>query len=90
MRDVKEKLREGVQLTPTTVCYSAEAIVMSTEKKEDVERNKPSLDEICNGEMGAAQACIGRNEKTTVSRIGDECKTGVERGEVEHVEMLKE
>ena len=32
----------------------------------------------------------GEIKKMTVSRIGDECETGVERGKVEHVEMLKE
>ena len=89
MRQVKEKLQGGAQLTATTVqmLLFADDIIMCTEKKEDMERNLVEMKVVM--EKWGMSMLWGKTKVMMVSRTDEECKISVEGEEVEEVEKLK-
>ena len=88
MREVKERLQGGVQLTTTLVqmLLFADDIIVCTEKKEDMERNLAEMRVVM--EKWGMSMHWGKTKVMMVSRTGEGYKISVDQ-EVEEVDKLK-
>ncbi len=83
MREAKENLQGGVQLTNTNVQILpfADDIVMVAEKKDDVQRN---LDEMKKGtDKSGTRMHVEKTRVMIVSRTEEECKLSIEGEDIE-------
>ena len=89
MREVKERLQGGVQLTTTLVqmLLFADDIIVCTEKKEDMERNLAEMRVVM--EKWGMSMHWGKTKVMMVSRTGEGCKISVDGEEVEEMDKLK-
>ena len=89
MREVKERLQGGVQLTTTLVqmILFADDIIVCTETKEDMERNLAEMRVVM--EKCGMSMHWGKTKVMMVSRTGEGCQISVDGEEVEEVDKLK-
>ena len=89
MREVKEELQRGVQLSAGLVqmLLFTDDVVVCTENKEDMERNLAVMKVVM--KKWGMNIHWGRTTVLMVSRSGGACKIYVEGEEVEQVEKLK-
>ena len=89
MREVKDRLQGGVQLTTTLVqmLLFADDIIVCTEKKEDMERNLAEMRVVM--EKWGMSMHWGETKVMMVSRTGEWCEISVDGEEVEEVDKLK-
>ena len=89
IREVKENLQGGVQLTTTNVqmLLFADDVVMVTEKKDDMQRNLDEMKKVM--EKWGMKMHWGKTKVMVVSRTEEECKLSIEGEDIEDVKKLK-
>ena len=89
MREVKDRIQGGVQLTTTQVqmLLFADDMIVCTEKKEDMERNLAEMRVVM--EKWGMSMHWGKTKVMLVSRTGEGCEISVDGEEVEEVDKLK-
>ena len=89
IREVKENLHGGVQLTTTNVqmLLFADDVVMVTEKKDDMQRNLDEMKKVM--EKWGMKMHWGKTKVMVVSRTEEECKLSIEGEDIEDVKKLK-
>ena len=88
IREVKENLQGGVQLTTTNVqmLLFADDVVMVTEK-DDMQRNLDEMKKVM--EKWGMKMRWGKTKVMMVSRTEEECKLSIEGEDIEDVKKLK-
>ena len=87
MREVKDRLQGGVQLTATTIqvlLLLEDDIAVCTGKKADMERNLAEMKVVM--KKWGMKMHWGKTKAMMMSRTGEECKISVEGEEVEEAE----
>ena len=89
IREVKENLQGGVQLTTTNVqmLLFADDVVMVTEKKDDMQRNLDEMKKVM--EKWGMKMHWGKTKVMMVSRTEEKCKLSIEGEDIEDVKKLK-
>ena len=89
IREVKENLQGGVQLTTTNVqmLLFADDVVMVTEKKDDMQRNLDEMNKVM--EKWGTKMHWGKTKVMVVSRTEEECKLSIEGEDINDVKKLK-